>query len=84
MSETAWRSSSQAADYLGVSTRTLYRLANDGQVGGYRIGRVLRFLTGDLDEYLARVRLRPGDLDHLVQGQQPALDDPEDDGEEER
>lgn len=63
---TGWLGSKQAAAYLGVRSPTLYRLANAGTIVSYRIGRVLRYRVDDLDAYLARVRVRPGDLDHLV------------------
>ncbi|MEY2419965.1 MAG: hypothetical protein QOI95_32 [Acidimicrobiaceae bacterium] len=62
MSEKGWCSSREAAEYIGVTPPTLYRLANAGHLGGYRIGRVFRFRTIELDDYLERVRLRPGDL----------------------
>jgi excisionase family DNA binding protein len=61
-----WRSSNDAAAYLGVTPPTLYRLANAGTVVSYRIGRVYRYRTADLDDYLARAKVQPGDLDHLV------------------
>jgi excisionase family DNA binding protein len=59
-------STAEVAQYIGVVSKTVYRLANTGQLVGYKHGRVLRFLLDDVDTYLAGARLRPGDLDHLV------------------
>ena len=61
-----WLGTVDVARYLGVVPRTVYGLANSGQLVGYRHGRVLRFLASDVDAYLDTARLRPGDLDHLA------------------
>lgn len=60
-----WKSTRAAAEYLGVSEATLYRLVDEGLLPAYRPGRVFRFRTPDLDEYLESVRVQPGDLAHL-------------------
>jgi excisionase family DNA binding protein len=50
---------------VGVVPRTVYRLINDGQLPGYRIGRVVRVRSDDLERYLDSARIVPGSLDHL-------------------
>jgi excisionase family DNA binding protein len=65
--EGKWLSSKEAADRLGVSLRTLYRLIDEGQLVGYQIGRNIRLKHGDLDDYVERSRIAPGDLRHLYQ-----------------
>lgn len=45
----------EAAEYLRVSVKTLYRLVAAGQVPGQKVGRAWRFRQTDLDELL-RVR----------------------------
>mgnify|MGYP000344216753 CR=1 FL=1 len=46
----------QAADYLGVSVRTLNKWRSDGSVSVpfKRIGRACRYSVSDLDAYLAQ------------------------------
>ena len=64
-SNPAWMSSADAAVYLGITTRTLYRLADRGEIAAYQIGRVYRFRVADLDAYLESARVQPGTLRHL-------------------
>jgi excisionase family DNA binding protein len=54
-----WMSSDEAAAYLGVIPATLRRLINDGQLVGYRIGRVIRVQRTDIDAFLEEARIRP-------------------------
>ena len=62
-----WLSTGEAAEAIGDVTRpTLYRLVNNGELRAFRVGRVLRFHRDDIAEYLERVRVRPGELDHLM------------------
>jgi excisionase family DNA binding protein len=61
-----WLGTPAAAKYLGVVTRTLYRLVNDGQVPAFKFGRVIRFRRTDLDDYIERCRIQPGDLENLA------------------
>lgn len=61
-----WLSVQAAASELEVTTRTIYRFINDGKLAAYRIGRVYRIRRTDLDGFLLRAALQPGDLDHLV------------------
>ncbi|MGC9154911.1 MAG: helix-turn-helix domain-containing protein [Ferrimicrobium sp.] len=67
MVDSKWLSSKEAAERLGVSLRTLYRLIDEGQLTGYQIGRNIRLRHGDLDDYVERSRIAPGDLRHLYQ-----------------
>ena len=66
--EIEWLGSKEAARYLGITAPTLYRLANSGEVAGFKIGRVLRFRRSDLDAFLETARIQPGELTHLIQG----------------
>lgn len=44
----------EVAEFLNVSCSLVYRLANDGQIPYYRIGRgALRFRMEDIDAYLS-------------------------------
>lgn len=61
----AWMGTTAAARYLGITTRTLYRLVDRGEVPAYALGRVYRLRRRDLDTYLASVRVVPGTLGHL-------------------
>jgi excisionase family DNA binding protein len=42
----------EAASYLRVSLKTLYRLAAAGQVPGQKVGRAWRFRRADLVSFL--------------------------------
>lgn len=55
----------RAAHVLGVVPRTVYRLINDGQLPGYKIGRVVRVRSDDLERYLDSARIVPESLVHL-------------------
>ena len=50
--ETVWLSSGQAAKHLGITPRTLYRLINEGQLIGFRFGRVIRLKQCDVDRFI--------------------------------
>lgn len=65
--DNVWKSASAAARHIGVSLGKLYKLVNDGELVAYKPSRSLRFLVEDLDDYLERKKVQPGDLDHLVQ-----------------
>ena len=41
----------QAAEYLGYSTQRLYILVRTGQVPARKIGRTLRFIPSELDDW---------------------------------
>jgi excisionase family DNA binding protein len=44
----------EAARYLGISPRTLSRMARRGEVPSIQIGRLWRFRRTDLDDWLTR------------------------------
>ncbi len=52
---------SEAAEYLRVSVKTLQRETRAGRVPASRIGRRLLYTVDDLDEYLRRMRVHPGE-----------------------
>lgn len=54
-----WMSTAEAASYLGVNARTLYRLIDEDGLAAYRIGRLIRLQRADIDEYLERCRIQP-------------------------
>lgn len=60
-----WLSSADAADYLGVGVRTLYKFIDDGDLPGYRLGRVIRLKRNEIDAFIESRRIQPGTLDHL-------------------
>jgi excisionase family DNA binding protein len=60
-----WMSSGEAADILGLRTRTLYRLIDEGQLPAYRFGRVIRLKRHEVDAFVESCRITPGALEHL-------------------
>ena len=46
--------SDQAASLLRIHPKTLQQLAREGRIHGVRVGRLWRFRTSDLDEWLVR------------------------------
>lgn len=60
-----WLGTPAAATYLGLNQRTVYKLVDQGDVRGYKLGRVLRFRRADLDAYLEASIVQPGELKHL-------------------
>ena len=44
---------------------TVYELIDTGELTTYKIGRTIRLRGQDLQEYLDRSRIQPGDLRHL-------------------
>ena len=60
-----WLSTKQAAAYLGIIPRTLYRLIDSGQLPAYRFGRVIRLQRHQIDAFIESVRIQPGTLQHL-------------------
>lgn len=60
-----WIGTQEAAGELGITTRTLYRLIDEGEVPAFKLGRVLRLRRADIDAYLEHVRIKPGELGHL-------------------
>lgn len=70
-----WLSTADAADALGITPRTLYRMIDNGDVAAFRFGRVIRLRRVDVDAFIERSRVEPGSLRHLY----PGPDNPEDD-----
>jgi excisionase family DNA binding protein len=70
--EIRWRGTKQAAAYLGVTPRTLYRLIDQGDIPAYHMGRVFRLKQDDLDAFVERVRVAPGSLRHLYPDPSPS------------
>ena len=60
-----WLSTADAASYLGITPRTLYRFIDEGQITGYRFGRVIRLKQDDVDAFIDRSKIAPGQLEHL-------------------
>lgn len=60
-----WLGTQEAARYLGVTARTLYRFIDEGKLPAYRLGRVIRLKVDDLDAFLEASRIAPGSLEHL-------------------
>ena len=60
-----WVGVPEAAAYLGIIQRTLYRMIDKGQLPAYRLGRVIRLRWDDIDGFIEACRVRPGDLYHL-------------------
>ena len=52
----------EAAEYLSVHVRTIYRLAKNGEIPGRKIGGSWRFKKDVLDEWLS-VRENPSEKD---------------------
>jgi excisionase family DNA binding protein len=63
--DTEWLGTPEAAERLGITQRTLYRLIDEGQVPAYKMGRVLRVKAADLEVFLEHSRVSPGSLRHL-------------------
>ncbi|MCB1038056.1 MAG: helix-turn-helix domain-containing protein [Acidimicrobiales bacterium] len=60
-----WLSTAEAAKYLGITPRTLYRFIDEGQIAGFRFGRVIRLRQEDVDAFIEASRIEPGTLEHL-------------------
>ena len=63
--EINWLSTKEAARRLGITTRTLYRLIDGGQIPAYKFGRVIRLQEAEVDAFIEAARIEPGDLEHL-------------------
>jgi excisionase family DNA binding protein len=60
-----WLSTGEAAQRLGITTRTLYRFIDEGQLPAYRFGRVIRLKLNEVDAFIETCRIEPGTLEHL-------------------
>lgn len=60
-----WLGTAEAAGWLGITTRTLYRLIDAGDLEAYKFGRVIRLKRADVEAFIERSRIQPGTLEHL-------------------
>jgi excisionase family DNA binding protein len=60
-----WLSTKAAAARVGILPRTLYAIIDRGDVPAYKIGRLLRLRRHEVDDFLERCRVKPGQLAHL-------------------
>jgi excisionase family DNA binding protein len=60
-----WMSTKEAADYLGVTLRSLYRFIDEGALAAYKFGRVIRLKDEDVEKFIEASRIAPGSLEHL-------------------
>lgn len=60
-----WLSTAEAAKELGITSRTLYRFIDEGQLTAYRFGRVIRLQGSDVAAFIDASRIQPGTLEHL-------------------
>lgn len=63
--EIHWLSTAEAAHRLGITSRTLYRFIDEGQLPAYRFGRVIRLKADEVDVFIESCRIEPGTLEHL-------------------
>lgn len=63
--ELGWTNTKDAAELLGITTRTLYRFIDEGQVPAYKFGRVIRLRRKDIDDFIEASRVTPGSLSNL-------------------
>lgn len=75
--EIIWLSTLKAANRMGITTRTLYRFIDRGELPAYRFGRVIRLRLDDVDGFIEQSRVEPGSLEHLYPEARP--DDPDED-----
>lgn len=58
-------STPDVAEYLGINTRTVYRLIDEGELVAYKFGRVIRMQETDVVAFIEKSKIAPGSLDHL-------------------
>jgi excisionase family DNA binding protein len=66
-----WLGTREACERLGVTLRTLYRFIDEGQLPAYKMGRVIRIQAADIDDFITRMRIEPGSLEHLYPEPKP-------------
>ncbi len=62
---TNWLSTKEAAAQLGVTSRTVYRFIDEGDLPAYKFGRVIRVKESDLEVFVEQCRVAPGSIGHL-------------------
>jgi excisionase family DNA binding protein len=60
-----WMGTPEAAGYLGITLRTLYRFIDEGHLPAYKFGRVIRVKRDDVEAFVEHNRVQPGSLGHL-------------------
>jgi excisionase family DNA binding protein len=58
----------EVADYLKVTERTLYRLAQEGKIPAFKVGGAWRFRRGDLDRWIQSQSQTEGEHDRRAGG----------------
>lgn len=66
-----WMGTREACERLGVTLRTLYRFIDEGQLPAYKMGRVIRVQATDIEDFIRRMRIEPGTLEHLYPEPKP-------------
>ena len=66
-----WMGTREACERLGVTLRTLYRFIDEGQLPAYKMGRVIRVQSSDVDQFITKMRIEPGTLEHLYPEPKP-------------
>jgi excisionase family DNA binding protein len=66
-----WMGTREACERLGVTLRTLYRFIDEGQLPAYKMGRVIRVQESDVEDFITRMRIAPGTLEHLYPEPKP-------------
>ena len=59
--ETRYLTRTEAAEYLRVSDRYLRLETSRGNIAAYKLGRRVLYSVEDLEAYMQRKRVRPGD-----------------------
>ncbi len=77
-----WLGTKEAASRLGVTLRTLYRFIDEGQLVGYKFGRVIRVKENDINAFIESSKIEPGTLEHLYPEPRKALSLNQDEVEE--
>ncbi len=70
-----WLGTTASSKRLGITTRTLYRFIDEGQIPAYRLGRVIRLKLSDIDGFIESCRIEPGTIGHLYPTAARASDD---------
>lgn len=63
--EKKWFGTIEAANELGVTLRSVYKLINEGKLSAYKFGRVIRLKIEDIETFKEKSKVEPGDLTHL-------------------
>ena len=69
---------STGGEWFGAPAAARYLLINAGEIPAYKIGRVIRLRRVEVDDFIERSRVGPGELDHLLYGPDPAEPDRKD------